>query len=406
MHEVARRTALEASPAPAGFSIRSAAGIGLSVTLVQLLLVMSLSGESRPEAMYRSLLKWDAKGPGGSNVAFFPGYPIAGKLVSTLPGCTLRAGMLLAAQLAAWGFWTYLLLLLRQLRTPKKWALTVVVLMAVHPAAFFLVVGYSESLFLLGMLGFLYWSLLNSKGYWLIAAAHGIVMSSTRIVGLPLAFCPMLAWLIIKLSGGEVAAPRRAISWRKLSGPWLLGAAASMGGLAFFAYCQWRFGAWDLYMQTQQIGWNVHADWLWWLRAESYTFFASAMYPNVLWPDDVSRFIVLATVIAITALGVLEIRLATRCSSGWQQRMVFYLAAVTLFFVHAAGVSPIQMKSMLRYCLGVHLLLLLALAHLIPRSRYQNSGRSLMAGLIAAAAVLAGLQLCLAWRYVNWLWVA
>ena len=142
----------------------------------------------------------------------------------------------------------------------------------------------------------------------------------------------------------------------------LVAAAASLGGLAFFAYCQWRFGAWDLYLQAQRIGWQVSPNYLWWLEPTSYVFFASLVYPNALWPDDLSRLCTLLTVATFAALAVCEVRAARRGDTQWRGRLVYYTCAAVLFYVHASGVSPIVMKSMLRYSLGVHALLLLAVA--------------------------------------------
>src|SRR6266478_1825937 len=61
-----------------------------------------------------------------------------------------------------------------------------------HPAAFFLVAGYSESLFLMALLGFIYWSAAEGSSAKFWAAVHGIVMSATRIVGIVCAAFPLV----------------------------------------------------------------------------------------------------------------------------------------------------------------------------------------------------------------------
>ena len=44
-------------------------------------------------------------------------------------------------------------------------------LILAHPAAFFLVAGYSESLFLMALLGFVYWSSAEGRSAKILAAA-------------------------------------------------------------------------------------------------------------------------------------------------------------------------------------------------------------------------------------------
>jgi hypothetical protein len=74
--------------------------------------------------------------------------------------------------------------------------------------------------------------------------AHGVLMTGTRLIGLPLALCPLL-----RPTAGRGWASRIALA-----------AAAALGGLAFFAYCQIAFGRWDRYLRTQAVGWGVVPD--------------------------------------------------------------------------------------------------------------------------------------------------
>src|SRR5207302_3000051 len=116
---------------------------------------------------------------------------------------------------------------------PSGWQLLGALAILAHPAAFFLVAGYSESLFLMGLLGFLFWSGTEARGARILAAIHGIVMSATRIVGLPCALAPLVKRIW-------------ELGWRKLTNvrDWLanygatalLSASAMLGGLGFFIY--------------------------------------------------------------------------------------------------------------------------------------------------------------------------
>jgi hypothetical protein len=91
-------------------------------------------------------------------VAFFPGYPLLARAVAAAAGLRIEYALPLTSQLACWGFWTYLLRILQGWRVPSRLAFGTVVIILSHPAAFFLVVGYAESLFLMTLLGYLYWS--------------------------------------------------------------------------------------------------------------------------------------------------------------------------------------------------------------------------------------------------------
>ena len=66
--------------------------------------------------------------------------------------------LLITAQLAAWGFWSYFFLFCKRWNISPALQICGALLIAAHPAAFFLVAAYSESLFLMALLGFIYWS--------------------------------------------------------------------------------------------------------------------------------------------------------------------------------------------------------------------------------------------------------
>ncbi len=416
--------------------------VALAIVLLQILFLEIISlaaGADRVRGLYDSFCRWDGnlyvqiteRGyhgelPGSpvnfqkSNVAFFPGYPLAARWLHDALGGTIsyRAAMVLTAQAAAWAFWTYWLVFLARWGTPSRLAALVTVVLSLHPAAFFLVVAYSESLFLAATLGFLYWVTSSSGLRWPLAVAHGFVMTATRMGGVPVALAPLGAALFCdavrmgppvygsafdlkQLARTLVADRRHLVSLTALAG------FASLGVVSFFAWCQWQFGAWNLYMLTQKAGWNLSADWLWWLRPVNYVFLGSTWHPNVVWPDDLSRFTVLATLVGFGLIARYEVRLARIGDRGWQRRLVFYLAAAGLFFLHAAGVSPILMKSMIRYSFGVHALLLLALVQLaidrhMPLAFSRRQLRWLVVGLVA----LGSIQTAIAWRFFINEWVA
>src|SRR5438045_7478660 len=127
-----------------------------------------------------------------SNVAFFPAYPVIASLFRYGLNIDTGTALLITAQLAAWGFWSYFFLFCKRWNISRPLQICATLLILAHPAAFFLVAGYSESLFLMTLLGFIYWSTAEGRSAKFWAAAHGIVMSATRIVGLVCAAFPVV----------------------------------------------------------------------------------------------------------------------------------------------------------------------------------------------------------------------
>jgi hypothetical protein len=395
----------------------------LILTLTQVALACLLSGASNPISAYTGLFCWDggwystiveqgyysppALTPQSvGDVGFFPGYPLFAWAFRQVSGWNTQTSLLVCAQVSAWSFWTYLLLFFARWQASRRLCVLGVVLVLVHPAAFFLVASYSESLFLTGLLGFLYWLTSPRPGARWIAAGHGLVMTATRFVGLPLVIVPLFqAWLERR----EQRREGRGNGWSPYLASVLVGAIASLGSLLFFAYCWWRFGAWDLYMKTQHVGWNITPTYLGMFKWRILWISRPASDQILIDPCWVSRFAVPGALAAFAFLGVLEwFRSRSRLNAGWRSRMAFYLCAGLLFYIPVSALANHGMDSLVRYVLCVQVMLTLALIHLLTRwqPRSQLAGRVITL-LLAEWAVLALLlQLALAFRYMHGLWVA
>lgn len=363
---------------------------------------------------YRATVPPDGADLDHMNVVFFPGYPLWGRAVAEGLGVSTAVGLVLASWGAAWVGWTYLLLLLLRTTGDARAASWGIVLVALHPACFYLAVAYSESLFLAALLGFFYWWNRGGAWGWMLAAMHGVVLSATRIAGLPVVFYPVFDALVFGSVLGAAAGeqPKDAIAgsrrWSAAALRLLPCGVAALGGLAFFGYCQFRFGEWDLYMAGQRAGWGVQADWLALLRPKNYFFVASLLTPKAPWTDDLSRLAALAMVAAFCGAACVEFRL---WRAGHRRdlpgRVALYACALGIFFIHAAGVSELNMRSMLRYSLVPHVLLVLAGGQLAARyGRNGKAGPWLRAGMLVLAAAALALQIALAWRFTHGLWVA
>jgi hypothetical protein len=397
------------------------AALALALTCGQVLVACLLSGQDGPRQAYLRLYQWDSRWYGSiveqgylktplyddqSNPNFFPGYPVLGWLLQAALGLELPYALLLAAQLSCWAFWAYVLLLLRRWRVPPAAAALAVLPILCHPAAFFLVAAYSEPLFLAAVLGFLFWwpdgpRRLSAP----LAALHGLVMTATRLVGLPLVVYPLFqAWLNRPRAG---AAGAGRPQWSAFV-PLAVGAAAGLGLLLYFAYLQFRLGAWDLFLKSAFVERALRPDYLCLFTRRAFQVrFPGAWRGGYVQPDFLDRLSVPLTLAFFGALFLAEWRLAR--PGGWRARAGLYLCAGLLFYVPACAQSNANMISMIRYALGVHVLLVLAAAHLVaplwarwgPLAR---GGLALAATGLSLASLVA--QLALTYRFTHGGWVA
>jgi hypothetical protein len=354
---------------------------------------------------YRRLCRWDVlwydaiarhgyhshlpdQNPETSNVAFFPGHVVLTRFVQML---AIPFAPVVASQLAAWGFWTYLLGMFRQFGLTARAALVGALAVFVHPAAFFLVNGYSESLFLFVLLGFLYWQRRPGLLAWLLAGCHGFAMSATRIVGLPLAGIPVARVVFERWRGGE-GSPRRLFAAGALA------AVTAAGGLLFFAYCAARFGQWDLYMATQRVGWDVVADYTAPLRWQLYIPTGDGMHVN--------RVSMLLLMVFFVLLLLREWRGDVE-PGGETERACFYLAAAMLFYISVCGLYHKDLASMIRYSLTVYVMLVLAAANLAAHTRKVRRPSWLgIAGMAITVLATFALQIKLLRQFTEGRWVA
>ena len=407
-----------------GQAWRRAIAWGLLLTLLQLLWVYLLSGTWNPSSAYDRLYQWDSgwyasimdqgyissipptpQNASVSNVAFFPGYPGLSWLLGRVLGLPTRAALLVTAQLACWGFWTYFLRLLSRWEVPRGGAIAAVLAVFVYPTAFFLVAGYSESLFLMTLLGLIYWGDgSGAKAFW-AAAGHGFLMSATRIVGLPLAL-----YAVLQVWERSPTPSLRVFAWgdRRFRRSLLIAACTALGGLSFFAFCQGRFGVWNLYMETQQIGWNIQPD---------YGALLNSMVYQLFWPtldsDTLSRFSVPVVVYLLGAVVAWEGWIARRhAPSLWHQRLGLYFCAGAMLYISICGLIHRDLISMSRYNFCVYVILVLAVAKLgaqVPQAlpgkgRFSQVGWEMVVRAIATFSLV--IQALLLQRFLQGDWVA
>jgi hypothetical protein len=158
----------------------------------------------------------------GRSAAFFPGYPLAIRVLSAIPGVDTLVAAQLIANLAAYGAFVFLYMLTTE-ELGETLARRTVLLLAAFPTSFFLLAPYSESLYLFAVLGSF---LAARRRRWLLAGVAGAIAGATRQIG-------VVVWPALLL------AVRRS-GWRRRAA--LLVSVAVLGPLLYLAWWQIHAG--------------------------------------------------------------------------------------------------------------------------------------------------------------------
>jgi hypothetical protein len=348
---------------------------------------------------YRSSFPPDTGGDNPSNVVFFPAYPLLGRWIGHL-GIPHRISLPLAAHLACVGFWTYLLLLLDLWKVPVRARIAGIAVLASFPSAFFLVMGYSESLFLCALTGMIYWMERKKPG---LAGLHGFVMTATKLIGLPLLLYPLLRSL-------DVLPSRKRGRRQLVLDAFLASLMCGGGALLFFAYCQIRFQHWDLYMITERVGWGVSPDYGVLFDARIYRpVFAPllTLHPEQI-TGDLSRLLMALTAWLAYGLIACEAWVFVRNFNDGLRRVGLYYGAFVTWYISAAAMANFSnFESMSRHSLTPFVLLLLAALHLYTVHPPHRAVRIGLAVLCAVCvAFFAPYEFACLWRFIHGLWVA
>ena len=309
--------------------------------------------------------------------------------------------LLITAQTAAWGFWSYFFLFCDRWKISPLLQIFGALAIVAHPTAFFLVAGYSESLFLMALLGFMYWSSAEGRTAKFLAVLHGFAMSATRIVGIPCAAYPVVR-AVFENRGGLRGDAR---FWRGRFGPALaLSSGAMLGAATFFIYCFVYWGRWDLYMLTQQVGWGLVPDYFAIFKTESFQWLVPALRD----PTQASQMATTLGAVLFLAVVLCEFLPAVRRNATWRTRLGFYFCGAIIYYVSLSGVACVKMESMLRYEFCLHALIVLAFVHFLHQLRpppllVRAFGMAAV-GLLSAAGL--SVQGWYVWNFTRGNWVA
>jgi hypothetical protein len=336
-----------------------------------------------------------------SNVAFFPAYPAIAAVLHQVFHLSIYKALLITAQIAAFGFWSYFFLFCNRWNVSPVLQFFGALAILAHPTAFFLVAGYSESMFMMALFGFMYWSNGEGRAAKWLAALHGFGMSATRIVGIPCAAYPVVQ--AVFRNGWRALMDLR--SWPKRYGTSILVMiGATLGAGSFFLYCLVRWGRWDLYLLTQHSGWAIIPDYLAIFKPESYRWLVPALNN----PTEASQMTMTLGGMLLLFVMLCELVPIIRRNFAWTSRAGFYFCAVVIYFISVSGVASVEMESMLRYEFCVHALIVLAIVHFLhqlptPPLLVRAFGMAAIALLSAAGLSVQGWYV---WNFTRGNWVA
>ncbi len=305
----------------------------------------------------------EASGNTMAHVGFFPGYPIASWVLRSLTGLSTRLSLILTADFFTVGVWIYVLLFFRRYAVTWKLQALAILSIVAFPSAFFFVAGYSESLFVFTFLGYLYWITDDRPHAWILAAAHGFALSATRIVGIPLMILPIARYILHKRSLPASFSP------------YVVAVSTGLGAGIFFLYCQSVFGDWNIYSHAQSFGWNIDPDFGSVFDLRIYKIFVpSVSSDGFVNPGDVSMLSVPFIFIfsaAISGFHIINIARKPREYVTYDY-IILSAAALCIFYITISGLYAVGFRSVIRYMLPAHILLVIIAASMLSRFEHWN----------------------------------
>lgn len=191
---------------------------------------------------------------GNTNTAFLPGYPYLVRCIFLLFKINIKVALLIVSQGAAWLFWCVLFYILKDARYRVQFYAAGLIL--AFPTSWTFMMGQSESLFTLFCVVTIFCATQNR---WLLAACAGILMTGTRMFGVPVLFAPFFSKLFAKNALIKTyIKEKKYLSILKLfKYESFLIIFGSFGFLGFLFYTYTHFHMWDLYFKVEKIGWGA-----------------------------------------------------------------------------------------------------------------------------------------------------
>ncbi|HEV3090763.1 MAG TPA: mannosyltransferase family protein [Candidatus Cybelea sp.] len=270
--------------------------------------------------------RWDAvhyleiatQGYSGTNMAFFPLYPLLINLLGGLAGNHLIAGLVISN--AAFFFGLLYLYKLLEHEYDRAVARRAIFYVSIFPTAVYFTAVYTESLFFMLTVASFYYM---RERMWWVAGALGFFAALTRVEGVLLLVPFVMEWSAVAESSGKKA-------FGDLAAALLIPL-----GLAFYMAYLWVLRADPLYFSHVQIHWNRHFAPPWVSLINAFGKIAHSTGPQVVANQS------LEVGFTLLMIGVLV--------AGWRSLRPSYIAYMTLSIL--VPMSTSNLMSMPRFAL-------------------------------------------------------
>jgi hypothetical protein len=368
--------ALLGSPAAAGQGIR-----------------LLLSGWYRWDTAWFMKVAASGYAPSDGSLSFMPLYPLVIRFVQWIVGgktllATLLAALLVSNVFCIAGLILFYEVMLLELGSRAQAWQAFLYLMS-FPAAFFLIAGYSESLFL--TLSLATWLLIR-RGRWSFAALTSALAVLTRLQGLALAV--PLAWQAVAVAANaDALAPaqefRAVITFLKQKAGWLIlargwkkpvWAAALFPPIAFLLFNLGSRWAGLSTVASAYSGRESSLAFPW----QGFAEFVNRIFTYHYSPQDYIDLPLFVAVVAVTVICLPKVRPALS---------LYVIALLVMVFSRSYGVAILS--GFMRFVLTTFPFFLC-----LAKMNLSRPVKLLLVPVFWAA------QLLMAWMFISWLWVA
>ncbi len=254
--------------------------------------------------------RWDAvhyldiatKGYFGTDMAFFPLYPLLVRILGQLTGNHLIAGMLISNIALFFGLLYFYKLVEHQYNRPV--AQRAIFYISIFPTAIFFSAVYTEALFFALTVASFYYI---RERKWLLAGVFGYFAALARVEGILLVAPFAIEWLLSLRQTWRVALTRPVQEFLKP----VLAAALIPAGLATYMAYLWVLRGDPLYFSHVQIHWGRHFAPPWQSIVHSIAIMSdSALYSTPARVNQAIEFVFTMLMIAVLILGIRRLRLS------------------------------------------------------------------------------------------------
>ncbi|GAC1584493.1 MAG: hypothetical protein NVS3B28_05730 [Candidatus Velthaea sp.] len=285
--------------------------------------------------------RWDAEhylnvaryGYSGTEVAFFPLYPVLIRMLGAITGNNVIAGLIVSNVASFFGLLFFYKLAEHQYNRHVAQRATFYV--SIFPTAIFFTAVYTESLFFALTVASFYYI---RERRWLTAGAIAFFASLTRVEGVLLAVPFLIEWLVTLFGSGRSISQAfsEAVKWPvdHLVRP-IVGLALVPLGLAVYMGYLWVLRGDPLYFTHVQAHWGRHLAPPWVSFGHSFELIAHAHNPQVI----AAQVLEIAFTVLMVAVLI----------AGWKRLRPSYLAYMAVSILIPMSTSSLM--SMPRFAL-------------------------------------------------------